>query len=198
MDWPLDRRILAGAPRIIGIDEVGRGSLAGPVVVSGVAWESVPGDLVVRDSKRMTPRARTEASEAIRRRAAAWAVVEVWPWTIDGMGIVPATRIAMRAVARRLWTPGSVVVVDAMELDLEGLVVVSEVRADGRYFSVATASVVAKVHRDALLRELAGRYPLWGWERNAGYGTREHRMALQEHGPGFLHRRSFGWSPVLP
>ena len=198
MDWSRDRRILDGAPRIIGIDEVGRGSLAGPVVVCGVAWSSIPTDLVIRDSKQMTVRQRTEASAAIRSRALDWAVVEVWPEVIDQLGIVPATRLAMRSVARGLWVAGAVCVVDAMDLGLERERVVSEVKADSTYFAVASASVVAKVHRDGLMCRLALEYPLWGWDGNKGYGTRGHRLALQEHGPGFLHRRSFGWSPVLP
>ncbi len=158
----------------------------------------MPGELAIRDSKEMTARSRERASVRIRERADAWSVVEVWPPSIDRVGIVPATRLAMRVVARDLFVPGTVTVVDAMELDLEEIAIVSEVKADSRYFCVAAASVVAKVHRDEIMRRLAGRHPLWGWERNKGYGTREHREALQKHGPGFLHRRSFGWSPVLP
>ena len=198
MDWSLDRRILEEAPRIIGIDEVGRGSLAGPVVVGGVGWSAIPGDLEIRDSKRMTARSRERAAAEIRERADSWAVAEVWPGVIDRMGIVPATRLAMRAVARRLWSEGAIVVVDAMDLGLDLPGIRSEVKADGRYFAVASASVVAKVHRDGIMGVLAPDHPFWGWERNKGYGTLEHRRALGKWGPGYLHRRSFAHGPVLP
>ena len=193
-----DRRILRRASRIIGVDEVGRGSLAGPVVVGAVAWESIPENAGVQDSKRLSPGARESASAWIRARCAEWTLVEVWPGTIDRVGIASAVRLAMETAVETVAGTGSVAVADAMEIHPHGLDVISEVRADARYFSVASASIVAKVHRDRLMVELDGFYPHWLWRKNKGYGTVEHRQALSETGASFLHRHSFSWRPVLP
>jgi ribonuclease HII len=125
-------------------------------------------------------------------------VCEVWNELIDRVNILEATRLGMRAAAQGLKTPESVVVVDHVELGELGCRVVSRKRADADFFSVAAASILAKVHRDRVMIDLGRLDPRWGWDRNKGYGTMAHRLALQRHGPGPLHRRSFQWSPVLP
>jgi ribonuclease HII len=186
-----DRQLLRGAARIVGIDEVGRGALAGPVVVAGVAFERIPVNVEVQDSKALTRRRREAAARWIRSHCAEWAVVEVGVELVDRLNILEATRGAMRAVARVLATPETVVVVDAVELRLEGLRALAPCHADAHYFAVAAASILAKLHRDALLSALALRHPDWGWERNVGYPTADHRRALAIHGQSFLHRRSF-------
>jgi ribonuclease HII len=191
-----DRQLLRGVPRIVGVDEVGRGALAGPVVVAGVAFERIPVAAEVQDSKVLTRRQRERAAGWIRAHCAQWAVVEVGVDLVDRLNILEATRCAMRAVARTLATSAAVVVVDAVELGLTGLPVLAPRHADARFFAVAAASIVAKVHRDSLLVELAGRYPAWGWERNVGYPSREHRQALVDSGLTFLHRRSFRCVPA--
>lgn len=193
-----DRRILRRASRIVGVDEVGRGCLAGPVAAGAVAWETVPENPGIQDSKRLSPTSRERASAWIRARCTAWAVVEVWPETIDRLGIAVAVRLAMESAAEAVASPGSVVVADAMEIHPSGLEVIREIRADSRYFSVASASIVAKVHRDRLMVRLHGAYPYWLWDANKGYGTAAHRRALTGRGASFLHRRSFTWRPVLP
>jgi ribonuclease HII len=124
--------------------------------------------------------------------------IEVWPEIIDEVNILRATRIAMEAVCRRLYRDKTIVVVDGVRLDWRGGEMVVEERADSRYFSVASASILAKVHRDHLMTKLAERYARWGWERNMGYPTSEHRRALDMHGRSHLHRKTFGWRPVLP
>lgn len=184
--------------RIIGIDEVGRGCLAGPVVVCGVAFRRIPKYPLVRDSKRLSPRQRAEAAEWIRRSCDGWLLTEVWVEVIDRMNILEATRLAMCAVARVLSSAGSVLVIDQVDPGDVPCPVYAVAGADDRYFSVASASILAKVHRDHIMTELGCRYPLWGWENNKGYGTRAHRLALQQSGPSFLHRKTFGWAPVLP
>lgn len=194
----LDRDLLRHASDLIGIDEVGRGCLAGPVVAVAVRFPRIPDLPGVRDSKIMTARQRERADREIRDTCSGWVALEVWPVLIDRLNILQATRVAMTAAAGRLAGPASKVVVDAVELLDSSLDARSPKAADASYFVVAAASILAKVHRDRLMTELADRHRPWGWQRNKGYGTLEHRKALTEYGQSHLHRRSFGWSPVLP
>jgi ribonuclease HII len=193
-----DRKLLADADQIIGVDEVGRGCLAGPVVVAAVVFDRIPSNPMIQDSKALTPSRREQADVWVRRRCRSHLVVEVWVDVIDRLNILQATRLAMTSCVRTLAGPGSVVVVDQVKLGEMGCRVISSPKADSRYFSVAAASVVAKVHRDRLMATLATAHPEWGWDRNKGYGTSSHRRALQEYGGSYLHRKSFKWSPVLP
>jgi ribonuclease HII len=193
-----DREILLEADTVIGVDEVGRGALAGPVVVCAAAFADIPDDREVRDSKLLTARRREAIATRMRSSGCRWAVCEVWPAVIDRFNILEATRLAMSAAARPLMTPRSVVITDHVDPGDLGCRVLSPARADCEYFSVAAASILAKVHRDRLMVELGRRDPRWQWDRNKGYGTVAHRRALQELGPGDIHRHSFGWSPVLP
>ena len=193
-----DRDLLLGANAIIGVDEVGRGALAGPVVICAAAFEEIPDDGEVRDSKLLSPRRRDSIAARLRSGGARWVVCEVWPELIDRINILEATRLAMAAAARTLIAPRSVVITDYVNPGDLGCRILSPKRADRDYFCVAAASIVAKVHRDRIMVDLGRQDPRWKWERNKGYGTVDHRRALQNVGPGILHRRSFGWSPVLP
>jgi len=193
-----DRELLLNSNTIIGVDEVGRGALAGPVVVCAAAFEEIPDDSEVRDSKLLNERRRDSIASRLRSSGARWAVCEVWPGLIDRINILEATRLAMAAAARTLLVPRSVVITDYVNPGDLGCRVLSPKRADRDYFCVAAASIVAKVHRDRIMVDLGLKDPRWKWERNKGYGTVDHRRALQNVGPGTLHRRSFGWSPVLP
>lgn len=193
-----DRILLEVADRIIGIDEVGRGCLAGPVVVCGVAFRRIPRNPLIRDSKVMSPQQRERAADWIRDHSDAWLVTEVWVELIDRINILEATRLAMRSAARTLSAPSDVVVVDQVDPGEVGCSVCATPRADALYFSVAAASIVAKVHRDRIMTDLSRRYPEWTWSDNKGYATRKHRRALADHGSTVLHRKSFRWSPVLP
>lgn len=193
-----DRELLAGAEAVIGIDEVGRGAIAGPVVVCAAMFDQIPDDDEVRDSKLLTPRRRERVAERLRGCGVRWAACEVWPDLIDRLNILEATRLAMAATAGTFLTPRAVVVTDHVDPGELGCRVISPKKADRDFFCVAAASILAKVHRDRLMVDLGKRDPRWQWERNKGYGTVAHRCALQHHGPGTLHRRSFTWSPVLP
>lgn len=193
-----DRELLLESNTIIGVDEVGRGALAGPVVVCAAAFEEIPDDGEVRDSKLLSHRRRDSVAARLRSSGARWVVCEVWPELIDRINILEATRLAMAAAARTLIVPRSVVVTDYVNPGDLGCRILSPKRADRDYFCVAAASIVAKVHRDRIMVYLGRQDPRWKWERNKGYGTVDHRRALQNAGPGILHRRSFGWSPVLP
>jgi ribonuclease HII len=194
-----DRKLLDTAAILIGLDEVGRGSLAGPVVVCGVSFNRVPEFAGVQDSKALTPRQRARAAAWVKDACSGVVVIEVWPEIIDRINILNATRLAMRAALAAVAQPGAVAVVDAVDLGGDNPCPVHALpRADATYFCVAAASIVAKVHRDQLMVALAADHPGWRWERNKGYPTREHREALGKHGRSFLHRRSFGRMPVLP
>lgn len=193
-----DRRLLRDADAVVGVDEVGRGCLAGPVVVCAVRLTSIPNDHGINDSKRLTERQREAAADRLLSLGAGWAVCEIGVEIIDGINILEATRLAMRAAALSLVTPDAVVVTDYVDPGDLGCRVLSPKRADGTYFCVAAASILAKVHRDRLMVQMAARDARWDWEKNKGYGTAAHRAALEIYGPSPLHRRSFKWSPVLP
>jgi ribonuclease HII len=193
-----DREILEQSDTIIGIDEVGRGCLAGPVVVCGVCFATIPENPAIQDSKIMSSRQREQAAAWLIAHSQRWLIIEVWVEIIDRINILQATRTAMRAALRSLAGPGCSAVVDQVELGESVCPVFARSRADASYFCVAAASILAKVHRDRLMARLACSHPHWGWQRNRGYGTREHRLALQEYGSSLFHRKSFRWSPVLP
>lgn len=194
----LDRRLFRRADAVIGVDEVGRGALAGPVVVCAARLTSVPRDAGIRDSKTLTPSQREEAVARLWDTGVRWVVCEIGVELIDRLNILEATRRAMRAAALSLATPASVVVTDWVDPGDLGCAVLSPVRADGSYFSVAAASIIAKVHRDRIMVDLARRDPRWGWDRNKGYGTADHRSALDRWGRSPHHRLSFAWTRVLP
>ena len=193
-----DREILLDAEDIIGVDEVGRGALAGPLVVCAAAFDSIPDDDEVRDSKLLTPRRREQVASRLIERGSRWVVCEVWPEVIDRLNILQTTRLAMAASIRAVACRRSFVVTDHVGPGDVGCTVVSPARADREYFCVAAASILAKVHRDRLMVDLGQKDPRWHWKNNKGYGTVDHRRALQNLGPGTIHRRSFGWSRVLP
>ena len=191
-----DRRLLREADAVIGVDEVGRGALAGPVVVCAARFEAIPVDDSVRDSKEMTAKQREATLARVLRQSAGWAICEIGPEVIDRINILEATRLAMRVAALSLTGPSSVVVTDHVVPGDLGCRVLSPTGADRDYFCVAAASIIAKVHRDRIMAAMGRRDPRWGWQNNKGYGTTAHRAALDRWGPTFSHRLSFSWTPV--
>jgi ribonuclease HII len=183
---------------VVGVDEVGRGALAGPVVVCAAAFSTIPDDPRVRDSKELGPATREQVARSLVRSGMHWAVCEIWVELIDRVNILESTRLAMAAVIRTLVSPNSVVVTDHVDPGDVGVAVHWPKKADRDYFTVAAASIVAKVHRDRLMVDLARKHPDWAWHKNKGYGTVDHRKALQSVGSSRWHRGSFRWSPVLP
>lgn len=180
-----------GLIHVAGVDEAGRGPLAGPVLAAAVILP--PGGFIpdVDDSKRLSPAVRERLAEEIRRRAVAWAIGAASAREVDRLNILRATHLAMwRAVCRLPIRPDHVIV-DGLPVPLLGEAQTAVVEGDRRVHSVACASILAKVTRDRLMRRLAARYPAYGWDRNAGYGTPEHRDALARLGPTPHHRRSF-------
>jgi ribonuclease HII len=180
-----------GLERVAGVDEAGRGPLAGPVVAAAVVFrpeQRVPG---VTDSKQLTAREREELVVAIRRRALAIGVGAVSSCDVDRLNILRATHLAMRRALGRLWVVPDHILVDGLPVRELGPGHTAVVDGDEKSFTIACASIVAKTTRDRLMRRLAPRYPAYGWETNMGYGTPEHVKALAEHGPTPHHRRSF-------
>ncbi|MCL6561958.1 MAG: ribonuclease HII [Firmicutes bacterium] len=179
--------------RVAGLDEVGRGPLAGPVVAAAVVLDParpIPG---LDDSKRLTPRQRQEVAEAILAQAEAVGVGMVGPREIERRNILEATRVAMRLALVDLGMVPEVVVTDAVTLGGPWREW-SLIGGDGRSASVAAASVVAKVVRDHYMSMLDRQYPGYGFAQHKGYGTSEHLEAVARLGPSEAHRRS--WGPV--
>lgn len=196
-DGALDDTLQRRYGLLAGVDEVGRGALAGPVVVAAVALPRHCELAGVDDSKRVPAGQRVVLAPKIREHAVAWALAEREAGEIDRLNILNATREAMKEAIVRLRPQPACVVVDAVRLDGLAMPVVAEPRADGRYLCVAAASIVAKVARDEMMVALARRWPGYGWERNKGYGTPEHLDALRRLGPSPLHRQSFAPVRVL-
>ena len=181
-----------GLSRVAGVDEAGRGPLAGPVVAAAVILRpgiSVPG---ARDSKALSKRKREALAGLILSEAAAVGVGAASVREIDRENILVSTRLAMTRALRNLPHAPDHVVVDGLPVKGLGWVHEAVVGGDARVHSIACASIVAKVVRDRLMLRLAGRYPGYGWETNMGYGTAEHRAALEQHGPTPHHRLTFG------
>ncbi|MCE7988842.1 MAG: ribonuclease HII [Caldilinea sp. CFX5] len=184
-----------GYQRIAGLDEAGRGALAGPVVAAAVI---VPAQMEqqgvwsqVADSKLLTPTVRTRLAEEIRAEALAWGIGAAAALTIDQIGIAAATRQAMAQAVAALAVKPDYLLIDWVKLSQVNLPQESFTKADRHIVSVAAASILAKVYRDQLLIELQSSYPTYGFARHKGYGTAEHLAALTCHGPCAEHRHTF-------
>ena len=193
-----DRRLLRPGAALIGIDEVGRGALAGPLVVAASRWKVIPENPWIRDSKKLSAFRRQKLYPWICEQAEEIRLIEIWPEIIDRINILEATKFAMRALVRELTRPGDTVVVDAVKLGPGYEAVLSPIKADEVFFCVAAASILAKVHRDAVMTRLSASFSYWAFEKNKGYGTHEHREGIGRFGLSPLHRKSFRVSAVLP
>jgi ribonuclease HII len=179
-----------GATCIAGVDEVGRGALFGPVVAAAVILPPDTRIRGLRDSKQLLREERERLVTLVERKATAISVEEVDSETIDRVNIYQATRIAMTAAVKKLAIAPDHLLIDAMRLDLT-CAQTSIIYGDSLSISIAAASVVAKVYRDRILRELHEVYPQYGLASHKGYSTPEHLAALEKHGPCPLHRKSF-------
>ncbi len=179
-----------------GCDEAGRGCLAGSVFAAAVI---LPADFHhpwLNDSKQMTERRRDELRNIIEREAVAWRVAEVSAERIDQINILNASIEGMNIALAGLEPRPEFAVIDGnrfhTSLDIAWRTIV---KGDGKYANIAAASVLAKTHRDEYMMRLAEEYPMYGWARNKGYPTREHRLAIRKHGLSPYHRLSFNSSP---
>lgn len=190
----IERELLSqGFETIAGVDEVGRGPLAGPVVCAAVVMPLKEIEIIqgVDDSKKLSPKKRELLAKLIRERALAYTVYEVNEKIIDEINILQATRLGMKNALESLKIVPDTVITDGnMTLDIS-FPQRSIVHGDALSYSIGAASIVAKVFRDALMEEYAKTYPAYGFERNKGYGTAEHIRAIKEHGICPIHRRTF-------
>ena len=180
-----------------GVDEAGRGPLAGPVVAAAVILDPARPVAGLADSKALTPAARRELAAALRCRALAWSIGLASPAEIDALNILQATLLAMRrAVAGLALAPGHVEIDGNRLPGLEGLpgIVSAEavVRGDASRAAISAASILAKTVRDTLMEHMDMRFPAYGFAIHKGYPTAAHLAALRAHGPSAVHRMSFG------
>lgn len=176
-----------------GCDEAGRGCLAGSVFAAAVIFPPDYRNERLNDSKQLSAKRRYALREEVQRDAVAWAVASVSPREIDSINILNASILAMHRALDQLAVRPEFVIVDGnrfkpyCQLPYETIV-----KGDGKYLSIAAASILAKTYRDDYMRELHVEMPYYGWDRNAGYPTREHRQAILTHGVTPYHRLSFG------
>ena len=192
--YAFERELAAerGGSVVIGLDEVGRGPLAGPLAVGGVVLDADDPIAGLNDSKQVRPEDREAIAGEVRRRARAWTVQYVEPADIDRVGMTAALRRAFAAAIAEVEAQG--VVVDVGLLDGNPLHLdpreVNVVKGDGKCASIAAASLVAKVARDHVMEAYAEQYPGYGFESNKGYGSEGHMAAIRERGLCPIHRRS--------
>ncbi len=180
-----------GALFIAGVDEVGRGPLAGPVVAGAVILPSDREILRLNDSKKLSEKRREEMDLIIRDEAVSVGIGVVGQERIDEINILQATYEAMRQALAHLDPPADIVLADAVTIPDITVRQQAIVKGDAKSASIAAASIVAKVYRDHLMKEWDEQYPVYGFASHKGYGTRAHIDAIRQYGPCPLHRRSF-------
>ncbi|WP_276766779.1 ribonuclease HII [Gemella morbillorum] len=180
-----------GCKYICGIDEVGRGPLAGPVVAAAVILKQDSYFEGLNDSKKLSEKKREELFEKIKEEAVAYAICEVSNEEIERYNIYNAARIAMQRAVEQLKVRPDFLLIDAMPFENYPIPNFSMVKGDEKSVSIAAASVIAKVYRDRLMKEYAKKYPHYDFENNAGYGTKKHLEGLKAYGITPIHRRDF-------
>ena len=185
-----------GNKLICGIDEAGRGPLAGPVAVGAVVMK--PDSMLewVNDSKKVTERRREILYDRIIEDSLAWSVQLVPETKIDEINILEATKyglnLAIKDIINQLQRKPDIVIVDALrEINTENIPYESIIKGDATCYSISCASILAKVTRDRIMRQMDEIYPQYGFAKNKGYGTKEHIEALKKYGPCMIHRKTF-------
>lgn len=175
-----------------GCDEVGRGCLAGPVVAAAVILPQNYSNPWINDSKKLSKSIREELIEEIKEKSLAWAIAEASVEEIDQINILNASFLAMKRAVLQLSLEPEHLLIDGnrwrSDLKLPHTCVI---KGDGKFASIAAASILAKVYRDDLMEDLAQEFPHFAWERNAGYPTQAHREGIEKHGTTIWHRKSF-------
>lgn len=175
-----------------GCDEAGRGCLAGSVYAGAVIFPHDYENAWLNDSKQLTEKRRNELREIIKRDAVAWAVGVVTPEEIDRINILNASILAMHRALDQLSVRPEAVIVDGNRFKpYRDLPYTTIVKGDGKYLSIAAASILAKTYRDDYMASLAAEYPQYDWQSNKGYPTRKHRDAIRQYGITPYHRRSY-------
>ena len=188
----IERELRAGGYRLIaGIDEAGRGPLAGPVCAAAVVFDGQTVIEGVNDSKQLTTAEREKLHDEIWERAVAAGIGLATAEEIDALNILNATRLAARRALRTLRVLPDMLLLDALRLDGVTIPQRPLVKGDARCFSIAAASILAKVTRDRLMQRYDAEYPVYGFARHKGYPTRAHYESLERHGPSTIHRTTF-------
>lgn len=177
--------------RIAGVDEVGRGCLAGPVVAAAVILDPNRPIKGLRDSKKLSAKKRDELAQEIKEKALAWSVAAMGPEVIDKINILQATLQAMKAAVEKLPVEPDFVQVDGNKLPKWKWLSEAVVKGDDKVERISAASIIAKTTRDAYMCKIAKLYPQYGFEHHVGYGTAEHIKALKAYGPTPIHRKTF-------
>ena len=182
---------------IIGADEVGRGSLAGPIVGASVKLKFLDMDLLfdVKDSKKLSPKKREEIVDRITKSNIEFSISECSNSYIDKYGISDANKKVLRDSVRSIYTKKEKVYID--HFNINEFNAISLIRVEDHSNAIALASIIAKVHRDKIMTEFSSIYPNYLFEKNKGYGTREHLDMLQKYGPCTIHRTTFNLGPKL-
>lgn len=184
-----------GFVHVAGVDEVGRGPLAGPVVTAAVVLPEDFDVLGVDDSKKLSEKKREELFDIIKEKAVAYGIGMADESVIDDINILQATKLAMRRalddLAANLGKPADYVLFDAMKIDEVEIPQEAIIKGDSKVLAIAAASIIAKVTRDRMMVEYAEKYPGYAFEKNKGYGTKAHYEGINEYGICPIHRRSF-------
>ncbi|WP_422356086.1 ribonuclease HII [Roseivirga pacifica] len=179
-----------------GCDEAGRGPLAGPVVAAAVILPDGYEHEFLNDSKKLSQKKLDLLEEEIKKNALAYHVIEVSPEEIDEVNILNASFLAMHRAIEQLATTPELLLIDGNKFKpYKDIPHECIVKGDGKYMSIAAASILAKTHRDRVMRLAAQQYPGYGWEKNVGYPTKQHREAIKKIGITPLHRKSFRLLP---
>lgn len=188
-----ERKLYEGNVQYIcGIDEAGRGPLAGPVVVGAVILPEDSFIEGVNDSKKISEKKREKIYEQITNEAIAYSVGIVDQKTIDEINILNATKLGVKIALEGLSQKPDIIMVDALNnMDTLGIPYISVIKGDAKNYSIAAASIIAKVTRDRIMRQWDEVYPIYGFAKHKGYGTAEHIKVIKESGPCILHRKSF-------
>jgi ribonuclease HII len=176
---------------IAGVDEAGRGPLAGPVVAAAVILPAGYKNSGIRDSKKLSAMERERLFVEIKNTALTYATGIVGPREIDEIGILEATKLAMRRAVMKLDPRPDFILIDAVPLNITGIAQKAIIKGDDKVFCVAAASIIAKVTRDRLMVGYHKKYPVYSFDRHMGYGTEIHLKAIKLHGPCPIHRKSF-------
>jgi len=176
---------------LAGVDEAGRGPLAGPVVAAAVIFDMDTNIDGVNDSKKISEKQRNYFSDLIKEKAISYGYGVIDHNTIDKINILQATLKAMKAAVNNLSENADIILIDGNKSFSTKIPTITIVKGDSKSFSIAAASILAKVKRDEIMRKAAKKYPQYSWEKNKGYGTKEHIKALQEYGYSDMHRKTF-------
>jgi ribonuclease HII len=187
LKWSLQTEVLEA-----GCDEAGRGCLAGPVVAAAVILDPNNPIQGLDDSKKITEKKREMLRLEVESKALAWAVGIVTNVEIDEINILKGSFVAMHRALDQLKPKAKFIIVDGNRfIPYKKVNHETIVKGDGKYQNIAAASILAKTHRDEIMRKLHNQYPYFGWDRNKGYPTKAHRLGIREHGPTEWHRMSF-------